>query len=146
MTLVVCVCVCVCVLLVHRLAVWVSTGVGHAHTVVMSGPGAQPDVNGVTTRLGRMVLRGCVWQSRSSGHNGYPSGSGRLGGDEGTIWLYHLLYLRRCGDGPLRPEGWYSMTTHPVIHDDPDRRPNRNALTITGPSTMLRCGFGKGTP
>ena len=34
-------CVCVCVLVVHSLAVWVQTGVGHVHTVAMSGPGAQ---------------------------------------------------------------------------------------------------------
>ena len=34
----------------------------------------------------------------------------------------------------------------PVIHDDPDRRPNRNAFTLTWPSLMLRCWFGKGTP
>ena len=33
----------------------------------------------------------------------------------------------------------------PVIHDDPDRRPNRNASTLTGPSPILRCWFGKGT-
>ena len=25
--------------------------------------------------------------------------------DEGTIWSYLLVYLRRCGDGSLRPEG-----------------------------------------
>ena len=31
---------------------------------------------------------------------------GREGwGDEGTIWSYFFVYLRRCGDGPLRPEG-----------------------------------------
>ena len=29
----------VCVLFVPGLAVWVSTGVGHVHTVAMSGPG-----------------------------------------------------------------------------------------------------------
>ena len=33
--------------------------------------------------------------------------------DEGTIRLCFLVYLRRCGDGPLRREGWYSMATHP---------------------------------
>ena len=33
-----------------------------------------------------------------------------------------------------------------VIHDDPDRRPNRNAFTIIGPSPISRCWFGKGTP
>ena len=26
----------------------------------------------------------------------------------------------------------------PVTHDDPDRRPNRGARTLTGPSQMLR--------
>ena len=30
-----------CVLFVRRPSVWVQTGVGHAHTVAMSGPGAQ---------------------------------------------------------------------------------------------------------
>ena len=32
---------CVCVLFVHRLAVWVSVGVGHVHTVAMWEFGAQ---------------------------------------------------------------------------------------------------------
>ena len=34
----------------------------------------------------------------------------------------------------------------PVIHDNPDHRPNRIAFTLTGPSPILRCWFGKGTP
>ena len=34
----------------------------------------------------------------------------------------------------------------PVIHDEPDRRPNRSAFALTGPSPILRCWFGKGTP
>ena len=34
----------------------------------------------------------------------------------------------------------------PVIHDDPDRRPTRNAVAITGPSQSLRCWVGEGTP
>ena len=38
----------VCVLFVHRLAVWVSAGVGHDNTITMSGTGAQPDVGGDT--------------------------------------------------------------------------------------------------
>ena len=75
-----------------------------------------------------------------------PQRVGEAREDEGTSLLYFLVYLRRCGDGPSQPEGWYSMTTHPVIHDDPDCPPNRRAFTITGPSTILRCGFGKGTP
>ena len=32
----------------------------------------------------------------------------------------------------------------PVIHDEPNRHSNRSALTLTGPSQMLRCWFGKG--
>ena len=31
------------------------------------------------------------------------------------------------------------------IHDDPGRRPNRIAFTLTGPTPILRCWFGKGT-
>ena len=112
----------------------------------MSGPSTQPDVNGVATRLSTMVLRGCVWQSRSSGPQWLPKRIGKVREDEGTIWLYFLVYLRRCGDGPLRPEGCHSMTTHPLIHDDPGCQPNRIAFTLTGPSPILRCGFGKGTP
>ena len=32
-----------------------------------------------------------------------------------------------------------------MIHDNPDRRPNRIAFTLIGPSPILRCWFGKGT-
>ena len=34
----------------------------------------------------------------------------------------------------------------PVIHYERDRRPNRNAFTLLGPSPNLRCWFGKGAP
>ena len=44
-----------CVLFVHRLAVWVSTGVGHAHTVAMSGPWYTAGANGGATLLGTRV-------------------------------------------------------------------------------------------
>ena len=77
----------------------------------MSGPGTQPDVNGVATRLGTMVLRGCVWQSRSSGPQWLPQRVGEAREDEGTIRWYLLVYLRRCGDGPSRLGGL-------VQHDD----------------------------
>ena len=50
----------VCVLIAHRLAVSVSVGVGHVHTVAMSSPGGQSDVNGVANLLGTIVLRCCV--------------------------------------------------------------------------------------
>ena len=33
----------------------------------------------------------------------------------------------------------------PLTHDDPGCRPNRSAFTLTGPSQILRCWFGKGT-
>ena len=49
------------------------------------GPGTQPDANGVATRLGTMVLRGCVcvcvWQSRLSDPTMVtPEDRGGLGG------------------------------------------------------------------
>ena len=76
------------------------------------GPWCTAGVNGVATVLGTMVLRCCVWQSRSSGPQWLPSGSGRLG-DDCSVRSYPLVYLCRCGARPLRPEGWCSMTTHP---------------------------------
>ena len=72
----------------------------------MSGPGTQPDANGVATRLGyNGVARLCVWQSRLSDPQWLPQMVGEVWEDEGTIWSYVLVYLRRCGDGPLRLEG-----------------------------------------
>ena len=74
----------------------------------MSGPGTQPDANGVATRLGTMVLRGCVCVCVAIAVVG-PTMSTPEGReaweDEGSIWSYFLVDLRRCGDGPLRPEG-----------------------------------------
>ena len=88
----------------------------------------------------------CVWQSRSSGPHWLPQIVGEGWGDEGTIRFHSCGYLCRCGDRLLRPVGWCRMATHPVIHDNPDRRPNRIAFTLTGPSPILRCWFDKGTP
>ena len=70
-------------------SVWVYTGVGHVHTVAMSGPGALHGVNDVATVLGTMVLRGCVcvWQSRSLGPQWLPQRVGEVREDDGTIWL-----------------------------------------------------------
>ena len=110
------------------------------------GPWCTAGVNGVATVLGTMVLRGSVCGNRGRrAYNGYPSGSGRFG-DDCSFRSYPLVYLCRCGARLLRPEGLYSMATHPVIHDDPHRRPDRSAFTLTGPSPILRCWFGKGTP
>ena len=33
--------------------------------------------------------------------------------DEAAVRSCSLVYLCRCGGRPLRPEGWYSMATHP---------------------------------
>ena len=50
-----------CVLSVHSLAVRVQTGVGHVHTVAMSGPWYTASVNGGATLLGTMApARLCV--------------------------------------------------------------------------------------
>ena len=70
----------ICVLFVHRLAVLVKTGAGHVHTVAMSGSWCTAGVNGVATLSGTMVLRGCVWDSRSSGPHWLPQSVGRLRG------------------------------------------------------------------
>ena len=76
-------------------------------------PWCTAGVNGVATVLGTMVVRGFVCGNRGRRtHNGYPRGSGRAG-DEGVVRLYSLVYVCRCGDWPLRPEGWCSMATHP---------------------------------
>ena len=72
----------------------------------MSGPGTQPDANGVATRLGTMVLRGCVCVAIAVlGPQWLPQRVGEAWEDEGPIWSYLLVDLRRCGGGPLRPEG-----------------------------------------
>ena len=94
-------------LFVNSLAVWLPVGVGHVHTVAMSGPGTQRDVNGVATVLGTMVLRGCVcvWQPRSSDPQWLPQRVGEAREGEGTIWWYVLVYLRRCGGGPFATGG-----------------------------------------
>ena len=105
---------CVGVLFAHSLAVWVYTGVGYVHTVAMSSFGAQPDVNGTAPSWAHWfseVVCVCGNRGRRT-HNGYPRGSGRAG-DEAAIRWYFLVYLCRCNDRPLRPEGWYNMATHP---------------------------------
>ena len=102
-----------CVLFVQRLTVWVQTGAGHAHTVAMWGFGAQQLSMVSRPSLGTLVLRGCVWQSRPSGPHWLPQMIGEGLEDEGAFRSYNLVYLCRCGGRPLRPEGWYSMATHP---------------------------------
>ena len=88
----------------------------------------------------------CVCGNRGRrAHHGYPSGSGRLGvivRIGRTLWCICVVAVfglcdRRVGTA------WRHT---PVIHDDPDRRSNRCAFTLTGPSPILRCWFGKGTP
>ena len=71
----------------------------------MSGPGTQPDANGVVTSLGAMVVRGCVWQSRLSDPQWLPQWVGEVREGEGTIWLYFLVYVRRCGGGAFATGG-----------------------------------------
>ena len=59
----------------------------------------------------------CQWCYDPLGHNGFErlcvaiavvgatmvtQWVGEAREDEGTIWLYFLVYLRRCGDGPSR--------------------------------------------
>ena len=73
-----------------------------------------------------------------------PQRIGEAREDEGTSWWYLLVHLRRCGGGLLRPEGWCRMTTHPSDSCYPDCSPDRNACTLSTPSAILRCGFGKG--
>ena len=71
----------------------------------MSGPGTQPDVNGVATRLGHNEpARLCVAIAVVGATMVTPAGRGARE-DEGAIWWYFLVYLRRCGDGLLRREG-----------------------------------------
>ena len=70
------------------------------------GPGIQPGANGVATCLGTMVLRGCVCVAVAVVRPTMVTPEGReVWEDEGASWSYFLVYLRRCGDGPLRPEG-----------------------------------------
>ena len=89
----------------------------------------------------------CVCGSRGCPtHNGYPRGSGRLGRMRvrfGRIsWCICVVaVMGHC-------DRWVGTAWRhtPVIHDDPDCPPSRDACTLTGPSPILRCGFGKGTP
>ena len=92
---------CVCVLFVHRLAVWVYAGVGHVHTVAMSGSWCTAGVNGCATLLGTMVpARLCVPIAVVEPALVTPDGrEGWMG--EGTILWHSLMGLCRCGDGPL---------------------------------------------
>ena len=46
----------------------------------------------------------CVWQSRLSDPQWLPQRVGEAWEDEGPIWSYFLVDLRRCADGLLRPE------------------------------------------
>ena len=39
----------------------------------------------------------CVWQSRLSDPQSLPQRVGEAWEDEGSIWMYFLVYLRRCG-------------------------------------------------
>ena len=114
----------------------------------MSGPGTQPDTNGVAIRLGHNgSARFCVCGSRGcSAHNGYPRGSGRLGRMRvrfgRTSWCICVVAVMGLCD---RRVGTAWRPT-PVIHDGPDCPPTRSAFTLTGPSPVLRCWFDKGTP
>ena len=78
--------------------------------------------------VGPLVHSRCQWCRDPLGHNGSARlcvGLAVVGPtlvtpecreapeDEGTIRLYVLVYLCRCGDRPLRLEGWYNMATHP---------------------------------
>ena len=60
-------------------------------------------------------LRGCVCGNRGRrAHHGYPRGLARVGWmGRGAIRWHSFVYLCRCGDRSVRPEGWYSMATHP---------------------------------
>ena len=81
-------------------------------------------VNG-RDRLGHNgPARLCVCGNRCRrAHNGYPSGSGEVG-DDCSVWCICVVAVfglcdRRVGTA------WRHT---PVIHDGPDRRPNRNAF------------------
>ena len=113
------------------------------------GPWCIAGVNDVATVLGTMVLRGCVCVCGNRGrrtHNGYPRGSGRVGR---MRLRFGGVPLCICVVSVMDLCDWRFGTAWrhtPLIHDDPDRHPNRSAFTLTGPSPIFRCGFGKGTP
>ena len=70
------------------------------------GPWYTAGANGVATVLGTLVLRGCVCVAIAVVGPTMVTPEGREAWEgEGTIWSYVLVYLRRCADGPLRPEG-----------------------------------------
>ena len=101
-----------CVLFVHRLAVLLQTGVGHVHTVSMSGPWYTAVVNGGVTLLGTIVPASlCVSIAVVGPTLVTPDGRGGLGGVRGPILWHSFVGLCRCGDGPLRPEVRYIMAT-----------------------------------
>ena len=88
----------------------------------------------------------CVCGNRGRrAHNGYPSGSGEVGDDCSVrLYLWCICVVAVFGFCDRRVGTAWRHT--PVIHDDPDCPPSRDAFTLTGPSPILRCGFGKGTP
>ena len=135
-------CVC-CLFIASRCGCRPASGM---HTPSRCRAWCTAGVNGVATVLGTMVLRGCVCGNRGRrAHNGYPSGSGRLG-DGCSYRSYPLVYLCRCGVRHCDRRVGAAWRHTPVVHDDPDRRPNRSAFSLTGPSPILRCWFSKGTP
>ena len=100
-------------------------------------------------RLGRMVLRGCVCVCVAIAVVGptmvTPQDRGGLGmivRFGRTLWCICVVAVIDLCDRRVGTSWPHTQ----VVHDDPDRRPNRSALTLTGPSQILRCGFGKGTP
>ena len=114
------------------------------HPLPFPSIGLVVGVNGVATVLDTLVLRGCVCAVVGPTMV-TPDDRGGLGVRVqfgGISWCNCVVAViglcdRRVGTA------WRHT---PVIHNDPDRRPNRNAFTLTGPSLMLRDGFGKGTP
>ena len=79
-------------------------------------------------------------------HNGYPRRPGRVWWMRvrfgGSSWCSCVESVMGLGD---RRVGTAWRHT-PVINDDPNRRPNRNACPLNGPSPIVRCWCGKGTP
>ena len=105
------------------------------------------DANGVATFVWAQWFCEVVCGNRNRRvHNGYPRGSGRHGGMRVRLGRVTLCICVVAVVGLCDRRVGTAWRLAAVTHDDPDRRPNRSASTITGPSQNLRCWFGKGTP
>ena len=137
---------CVCVVFTHRLAVWVSVDVGHAHTVAMCGCGVRPDVSGVAPSWAQWLCEVVVGNRGRRATMVTPTGREGVGkrGYDSVAFLRVFVSLRWWA---LRGRRVCTAWRHtPVMHDDPDCRPQSWCLYPHLAIAEFALGCGKGTP